>query len=182
MICFHPFQCNSYSKHLSILFRKRKKEEEEEEKTNEQFENFHRCLRNSVVPRSNFFHARYICKKKKKKERLEYKRLVTQIPPRMLRRKTTLSPVLLKHQAWSPVVATYNFAHEWATPISRAQKKISCKRGGRHHVLTRVPAWWTLVRGHQFLTVVHPVSNTLSTFKLNKLLNFWNHLKIKFIS
>lgn len=56
-----------------------------------------------------FSNARYI-----KKKRLEYKRLVTQIP-QMLRRKTNLSSVLLKHQAWSPVVATYNFAHEWAT-------------------------------------------------------------------
>lgn len=143
--------------HFNAIFERKRKRKKKKNKWT--IRKFSPLLTQPRDPSLEIFsNARYI-----KKKRLEYKRLVTQIP-QMLRRKTNLSSVLLKHQAWSPVVATYNFAHEWATPISRAQKKISCKRGGRHHVLTRVPAWWTLVRGHQFLTVVHPVSNTLCTF------------------
>lgn len=109
--------------HFNAIFERKRKRKKKKNKWT--IRKFSPLLTQPRDPSLEIFsNARYI-----KKKRLEYKRLVTQIP-QILRRKTTLSSVLLKHQAWSPVVATYNFAHEWATPISRAQKKISCKREG----------------------------------------------------
>lgn len=139
---------------MQFIFQTSKEKKKEEKKNKWAIRKFSPLL---TQPRgSNFFHARY----KKKKEKGRNIKASDADSSNATQKNDCVFRFVERPSVVSPVIATYNFAYEWATTISRAQKKILCKRGGRHHVLTRVPAWWTLVRGHQFLTVVHPVSNT----------------------